>query len=114
MNKMNIHKIHGSEELRKILDSNEIVLLDFGAEWCGPCRSLKKRISEKETAELMPKLVFCYLDVDNEDNEDIARSFKVKGLPTQVFITNDMKELGRIEGFNFTKLYELYNTIFNQ
>ena len=109
---MHIHKINGSEELRSFLDKHEIVLLDFGAEWCGPCRSLKKRISEKDIDEIMPKLVFCYLDVDEDDNEDIARSFRVKGLPTQVFITSDMKELGRIEGYNFTELCELYNTIF--
>ena len=108
--------ICGIKELDQfIVDSvtnNKTMLLYFGAIWCGPCKQLKERLNNKETSSMMSQLVVGHLDVDNPDNEELCKRYKVNVLPTQIFVklNNDMiKELARIEGYDFTKLKMEYD-----
>jgi thiol-disulfide isomerase/thioredoxin len=107
---MIIHTINGEDSIRSFVSQQKLTLLDFGANWCGPCKMLKQKILEKETDELMPKLVFVYIDVDNEMNESIANLFSIQALPTQIFVDKDMNVIGRIEGYNFDKFKQMYNS----
>ena len=58
-----------------IIDNNKVILLYFGATWCGPCKQLKKKLSESDTINEMPLLSYCYIDVD--DNEDCLLLLKI-------------------------------------
>ncbi len=110
--------IFGVDELDEFIlenvNNNKVVLLYFGAEWCGPCKQLKKRLDEPETHKIMPKLMVAHLDVDDESNAKLVKRYKVSALPTQIFIKlyeNKVVEESRIEGYDFTKLkmnYDLY------
>lgn len=111
--------ISGIDQLDEfILDNynNSVILLYFGAEWCGPCKQLKKRLDEPETMQIMPKLVVGYLDVDDEENSSIINKYKISSLPTQIYIKldeNKVVETHRIEGYDFMKLkldYDNYLT----
>jgi thiol-disulfide isomerase/thioredoxin len=96
--------------------NNMVILLYFGADWCGPCKQLKKRLVEPDTINIMPKLVVGHLDVDADDNAKLVKQYKVTALPTQIYITvNDNKviELSRIEGYDFTRLKLNYDTYFS-
>jgi thioredoxin 1 len=113
-------KICGIKELDQfIVDSvtnNKIMLLYFGATWCGPCKQLKERLNNMETATIMPQLVVSCLDVDDADNEELCKRYKVNVLPTQIFVklnNNMVKEVGRIEGYDFTKLKMEYDNYVN-
>lgn len=112
--------IVGVENLDEfIIESNEknkVIMLYFGAEWCGPCKQLKKRLAEKETKSTMPNLVVGHLDVDEELNAKLVKRYKISSLPTQILIKLDdtkVVELARIEGYDFTKLQMEYNKITN-
>ena len=41
----------------------------------------------------MPKLSVVYIDIDNDDNNEISDTYKVKGLPTQIFVKLDENEI---------------------
>lgn len=62
------------------------IIIDFGADWCSPCRSFEP-ILEKAHDDYLNKAVIKYVDVD--DHSDIASRFPVSVIPTQVFFLPD-------------------------
>ncbi|CAO5680701.1 MAG: hypothetical protein HEEMFOPI_00547 [Holosporales bacterium] len=71
------------------------VLIDFWAEWCGPCRMLAPVFEEIST--LMADKVSCYkLNVD--ENPETARRFHVMSIPTMILF-KDSKVIGTSTGF---------------
>lgn len=66
---------------RDVIDPsmNALVVLDFWAEWCGPCKTLMP-ILEKVTAEFAPQVVLAKVNVD--ENRLIAEQFRVQSIPT--------------------------------
>lgn len=59
------------------------VVLDFWAEWCGPCRKIAPYIDEMAT-EFEGKAVVGKVDVDN--NPDITARFRVRNIPTVLYL----------------------------
>ena len=57
---------------------NETVLVDFWAEWCGPCRSFAPTF--EAASEKNPHMVFA--KVDTEDQQELAGSFGIRSIPT--------------------------------
>ena len=70
------------------------VVVDLWAEWCGPCRMLKP-ILEKLAEEYQGR--FRLAKVDSDQNQDIARQFAVRGIPTVIGIVNG-REVARFTG----------------
>ena len=71
--------------LGEILQSDKPVVLDFWAEWCGPCRVVGPIIDELAT-EYNDKVVIGKVDVDN--NDDITSKYGIRNIPTILFIKN--------------------------
>ena len=89
------------------VNNNKVILLYFGASWCGPCKQLKKKLEDSETQKSMPNLVVAYMDTDVEDNNNLVNRYNVSSLPTLVFIKleeNKVVPVSRVEGYDFTKL----------
>ncbi len=66
--------------------SNDIVLVDFWAEWCGPCRFFAP-VYEK-VSEQYPDLVFA--KVDTEAERELASYFNIRSIPTLMIFRDDI------------------------
>ena len=84
------------------INKNPIILVDFWAGWCGPCRALAPTIEEL-AKELTGKVLVAKLDVD--ENPATAEKFQVYSIPTVVLI-KDSSEVDRIVGLCPKKQYE--------
>lgn len=62
----------------QVLAKNEIVLIDFWAQWCGPCKSFAKVY--EEIATQYPDITFTKVNVDEE--QELARDFQIRSIPT--------------------------------
>ena len=84
------------------INKNPIILVDFWAGWCGPCRALAPTIEEL-AKELAGKVLVAKLDVD--ENPATAEKFQVYSIPTVVLI-KDSSEVDRIVGLCPKKQYD--------
>ncbi|TWP26726.1 thioredoxin [Apibacter muscae] len=66
----------------EVIDSNEPVLVDFWAEWCGPCRSLSPVIDEL-SEEFKGKLKVVKVDIDANQNTPVE--YGIRNIPTLLF-----------------------------
>jgi thioredoxin 1 len=77
----NITALTGSTFDEQIKGSSEPVLVDFWAEWCGPCKQIAPVLEEIAT-EKGEQLRIAKVNVD--DNPDIAMRFQVQSIPTLI------------------------------
>ncbi|MCL9805072.1 thioredoxin [Flavobacterium amniphilum] len=69
------------EQYQKLVKSDKKVLIDFYAEWCGPCKKMAPYM-EKMKAELKDELVIIKIDADK--NQELAQQLQIQGLPTLI------------------------------
>lgn len=68
-----------------VLKSAQPVLVDFWAEWCGPCRGLAPKLEEL-AKEMTGKVTIVKINVD--ENRDHAVKYGVRGIPTMIIFKN--------------------------
>jgi len=78
---------------------NKIVLVDFWASWCGPCKMMAPVLNEIAEDD---KTSFTVAKVNVEQYQQLAAKYKVKNLPTLVLFKNG-KEVQRLIGFKNKK-----------
>ena len=89
----NVLEITSENFEKEVLQSDKKVLIDFYADWCGPCKMLSPIIEEVSGEETNVK--FVKLNID--EAEDIAIEYQVMSIPTLVVIENG-KEVNRSVG----------------
>lgn len=87
---------------QEVLQNNSVVLVDFWAEWCGPCRSISPLIDQLEE-QYAGKVLVAKVNVDDEPA--VAEEYRVSSIPT-VFIFKDGTVVERLVGAHPYSEYE--------
>jgi len=88
-----VNEVNDDNFEKEVLKSDKPVIVDFWAEWCGPCRVLGPRF--EELSEEMKDVKFCKLDVDK--NQKTSMKYGVRSIPT-LLMFKDGEVAGTIVG----------------
>jgi len=78
---MSILNIGDSQFETEVLKSDKLVLLDFWAEWCGPCRALGPKL-EEIAGEYGEKVKVVKINID--ENKETAQKYGIRSIPTMI------------------------------
>lgn len=98
--------VKGTKENFKeeVLDASGIVVVDFGANWCGPCKSLIPILDEVVGEDPSKKIV----KVDIDEQEELAAQYKIMSVPTLLVFRNGEiidKSIGLIQKHEVKALF---------
>ncbi|KAI3894281.1 hypothetical protein MKX03_001828 [Papaver bracteatum] len=92
-----VQAFHSSSEWKNhfnsVKGSNQLMVIDFTATWCGPCKFMAPVFSE--LSERFPDAIFVKIDVD--ELPDVSREFGVQAMPTFILLKQG-KEVDKIVG----------------
>lgn len=80
-----VGKVDKSSFEDSVLKSEKPILVDFWAEWCGPCKSLGPVLDEV-ASEMGEKAQVLKCNVD--ENGELAQEYGIRGIPTMIFFKN--------------------------
>lgn len=81
----NLLNVNSSNFEDTVLNSDKPVVVDFWAEWCGPCKVLGP-VLEEISGEIGSKANIVKLNVD--ESRDLAQKYGIRGIPTMMFFKN--------------------------
>ncbi|HEY9033642.1 MAG TPA: thioredoxin TrxA [Pseudomonadales bacterium] len=99
----NIVHVSDATFASEVLESKQPVLVDFWAEWCGPCKMIAPVLDEL-ASEYGDKLKVCKVDVDS--NTETPAKFGIRGIPTLIIFKNGNAEAQKVGALSKTQLRE--------
>lgn len=103
----NVNIVNQDNFQTDVLNSDKPVLVDFWAEWCGPCKQLAPTV--QEIANENPSLTVCKMDVDV--NRDTAVKYGIRSIPT-LMLFKDGEAVGtEIGALTKQQLQEFINQV---
>lgn len=91
----------------EVINSDLPVLVDYWAEWCGPCKMIAPVLDELAD-EYNGKVKICKVDVDA--NQETAAKFGVRGIPTLMIFKDGNAQAQKVGALSKNQLSEFINT----
>ena len=98
---MNTKTVTDASFQNDVLGSDKPVLVDFWAEWCGPCRMIAPAL-EEIAGELGDQVTVAKLNID--DNPDAPARYGVRGIPTMILFKDGQPAATRVGAAPKTQL----------
>lgn len=102
------HNISDNDFETEVLKADGPVMVDFWAEWCGPCKALSPIVDEVAT-EMGEKLKIVKVNID--DSPNAPTKYGVRGIPTLMVFKNGEVADTRVGGMSKSQLTEWLNTV---
>jgi thioredoxin 1 len=96
-----IHRVTDETFEPEVLKSDTPVLVDYWAEWCGPCKSIAP-ILDQVAREYEGRLKIAKLNVD--ENQQVPARFGIRGIPTLMLFKNGSVEATRVGALSKSQL----------
>ena len=88
---------------KEVLEESKTVLVDFNADWCGPCQMLKPILEE-----ISNEITDCkFVSINCDDNFELSQKYDVKSIPCLILIKNGQEEKRMVGLRSKSELMEL-------
>lgn len=102
---MPIHTPKTYEEFEKLVNDHPFIVVDFFAQWCGPCKVLGENLKSRYTDDKNVHIV--KVDVDNDEFTKLSETCKVTALPFVVFFVDGKIQAEHVVGNNLKQIITL-------
>src|SRR5579885_3327749 len=100
--------VNDNEFDQKVLKSSGVVLVDFWAEWCGPCRQVAPLLDEI-ASDMGGKLTVAKVNIDK--NPETPQKYGVRGIPTLILFKDGKPVATKVGALPKTKLVEWIGSV---
>jgi thioredoxin 1 len=98
-------KVNNVNEFNEVINSDNLTVVKFSADWCGPCRTLAG-IMDDVTPDYQ-NVNFIDIDVEGDGMDEIVSNYSIRNIPVLAFIKNGKllnKNVGLVDKVKITEL----------
>lgn len=100
-------KVFDYQDTAALYKGKKAVIVDFYADWCGPCRRMAPLLDDL-AKEYASQIVVYKINVD--ENKEIARQFDIRNIPTLLLVKPKQRPMKAIGGYDKSQLREIITT----